>query len=109
MWMWITPATTKFSNWSHDNPLIITQINLRLIHPCSVEEDVDVEAGDVVTEHDVRVDLADLGEEEPEEGALRVHPLDLGAALRLGRQRLLEVERPHLVLNEVEQGEMIMS
>ena len=68
-----------------------------------MEEDVDVEAGDVVTEHDVRVDLADLGEEEPEEGALRVHLFDLGAALRLGRQRLLEVERPHLVLKEVEE------
>ena len=68
-----------------------------------MEEDVDVEAGDVVTEHNVRVDLADLGEEEAEEGALRVHLFDLGAALRLGRQRLLEVERPHLVLKEVEE------
>ena len=67
-----------------------------------MEKNVDVEAGDVVSKHDVRVDLADLGEEEPEEGALRVHLVDLGAALRLGRQRLLEVERPNLVLKEMQ-------
>ena len=89
----------------HRNLVISLKSNsITTIHPCTVEEDVDVEAGYVVSEHDVRVNLADLGEEEPEEGALRVHLFDLGAALRLGRQRLLEIERPHFVLKEIEKN-----
>ena len=63
-----------------------------------MQEHVDVEAGYVVAEHDVGVDLANLGQQEPEEGALRVHFVYLGAALRLGGEGLLEVERPDLVL-----------
>ena len=64
----------------------------------TVEEDVEVEAGDVVADDDVGVDLADLGEEEAEEGALRVHLGDAEALLVVRVQRLREVERPDLVL-----------
>ena len=67
----------------------------------AVEEDVEVESGDVVPDDDVGVDLADLGQEEAEEGALRVHLGDPEALLVVSVQCLGKVERPHLVLQGI--------
>ena len=61
-----------------------------------VQNDVKVESGDVVSYDDVRVQLADLGQKEPQEGPLRVHLVHLGDRRLLGHD-LLKVERPHLV------------
>ena len=49
--------------------------NLGLDHP--VKEDVEVEDGDVVTDDDVGIKLADLGHQVTEQSALGLHLLDL--------------------------------
>ena len=61
-----------------------------------MQNDVKVESGNVVSYDDVRVQLADLGQKEPQEGPLRVHLVHLGDR-RLLSHDLLKVERPHLV------------
>ena len=59
-----------------------------------VQDDVQVESGDVVSDNNVRIEFPYFGEEEAQQGPLGLHLVDLGG---LGLHDLLKVERPHLV------------
>ena len=55
-----------------------------------MQEDVEVEAGDVVTDDDVRIKFADLGQQERQERPLRLHFVNLEVKCKI--ERILNLE-----------------